>query len=89
MPATTVNVSLSFVLQGEQFLCIKPVIVSLRYAVSNGTFSGASQVMAILHRVTFLIGIPWFDVKNLYFCGICGTGCSRLSKRLFGIRYFV
>ena len=90
MLATPVNISVSFVLQGEQFLCIKPAfIVTLSYAMSNQTFSGAYQVMAVLHRVAFPIGIPWFDVKKLYSCGICGTGCLRLSKRLLGIRYFV
>ena len=89
MPATHVNISVSFALQGEQFQFVKPMVVTLRYAMSNRTFSGAYQVMAVLHRVTFLIGIPWFDVKKLYSCGICGTGCLRLSKRLLGIRYFV
>ena len=89
MPATPVSISVSFVLQGEQFLCIKPASVTLRYAMSNRTVSGAYQVMAVLRRVTFLIGIPWFDVKNLYSCGICGTGCLRLCRRLLGIRYFV
>ena len=89
VPATHVNISVSFALQGEQFQFVKPVVVTLRYAMSNRTVSGAYQVMAVLRRVTFLIGIPWFDVKNLYLCGICGTGCSRLSKRLLVIRYFV
>ena len=74
MPATHVNISVSFALQGEQIQFVKPVVVTLRYAMSNRTFSGVSHVMAILHRVTFLIRILRVDVKNYNQEGLAGPG---------------
>ena len=89
VPATHVNISVSFALQGEQFQFVKPVVVTLRYAMSNRTFSGVSHVMAILHRVTFLIRILRVDVKKLHSGRTCGTGCLVQSKKLFSVRRFL
>ena len=89
VPTTHVNISVSFALPGEQFQFVKPVVVTLRYAMSNRTFSGVSHVMAILHRVTFLIRILRVDVKKLQSGWTCGTGCLPQSKKLFSIRRFV
>ena len=89
VPATHVNIFVSFALQSEQFQFVKPVVVTLRYAMSNRTFSGVSHVMAILHRVTFLIRTLHVDVKKLHSGRICGTGCLLQSKKLFSARGYV
>ena len=89
VPATHVNISVSFALQGEQFQFVKPVVVTLRYAMSNRTFSGVSHLIAILHRETFLIRIHCVDVKKLQSGRTCGTGCLPQSKKLFSVRRFV
>ena len=89
VPDTHVNISVSFALPGEQFQFVKPVVVTLRYALSNRTFSGGSHVIAILHRVTFLIRTLRVDVKKLHSGRICGTGCLLQSKNLFSVRRFV
>ena len=89
VPATHVNISVSFALPHEQFQFVKPVVVTLRYARSNRTFSGVSHVMAVLHRVTFLIRILRVDVKKLQSGRTCGTGCLPQSKKLFSVRRFV
>ena len=88
-PATHVNISVSVALRGEQFQFVKPVVVTLRYAMSNRSFSGVRHVMAVLHRVTFLIRILRVDVKKLQSGRTCGTGCLLQSKKLFSVRRFV
>ena len=89
VPATHVNISVSFALQSEQFQFVKPVVVTLRYAMSNRTLSRVSHAMAVLHRVIFLIRTLRVDVKKVHSGRTCGTGYLLQSKKLFSVRRFV